>query len=223
MGEPITVDIWSDVACPWCYIGKHRFEAALAELGRDASAPAFEVTWHSYQLSPDLPEKVEQSHAEYLGAKLGWSPDQVAAADRRITDLGRQLGLEFDYEANRPANTNRAHQLLHMARRHGVQNEVKEALFEAYFRDGIDISDIEALVAIAGRNGIDPQETREALQQGRFADEVMADRAQAQQIGVNGVPFFVIDRRYGLSGAQDSGTFVDALRQVASRKATQQA
>jgi len=218
MSEPITIDIWSDVACPWCYIGKHRFEQALATFGEQAGSPPVAVTWHSYQLAPDLPEKVSTSHAEYLGAKLGWSAEQVAAADRRITDLGRPLGLAFDFEANRVANTGRAHELLHFAREHGRQDAVKEALFKAFFEDGIDISDPDVLASVAEKAGLARDEAAQALASGRYGDAVRADRDEAARLGINGVPFFVLDSRYGLSGAQEPDTFLDALRQLAAKR-----
>jgi len=258
MSEPIKVEIWSDIACPWCYLGKRRFEAAAAQFAKeadvsgllapgvaashgtspgtvgpgaaapdsvarsgavsDAAVPAVDVSYHSFQLSPELPADFSGSHAEYLAAKLGWSEEQLAQADQRLQGLGAPYGIAYNFDANRVVNTNKAHQLLHYARAHGAQAQVNELLFKAFFSDGVDLGRIENLADVAQKAGLDRADALRSLESGEYAGAVEADKAQAGRYGISGVPFFVIDGKYGLSGAQEPEVFLKALRQAAAEK-----
>jgi len=215
---PIKVEIWSDIACPWCYLGKRRFEAAVAQFAQEAGAPAVQASYRSFQLSPDLPADFSGSHVEYLGSKLGWSPEQVAQADQRLQSLGAPYGIAYNYDINRVVNTHKAHQLLHYAKAHGAQAQVKDLLLKAFFSDGVDLSQLESLADVAQAAGLDRADALRALQQQEYADAVEQDKAQAARYGISGVPFFVIDGRYGLSGAQEPETFLQALRQAAAQE-----
>jgi len=210
MAEPIKVDIWSDVACPWCYIGKRRFESAVAEFPGEV-----EVEYHSFELSPDMPEDFEGDHEEYLRSK-GFPPEQLGAMLERVTQVAESVGLHYDYAANQPTNTLRAHELLHFAKAHGRQAEMKERLMSAYFVRGEHVGRIDELVRMAEELGLDGAAAREALVSRRYAAAVEADIRQAAAYGIRGVPFFVIDGRYGVSGAQESAVLLGVLSDVAS-------
>ncbi|WP_072314050.1 DsbA family oxidoreductase [Agrococcus sp. Marseille-P2731] len=208
------IDIWSDVACPWCFIGKRRFERALRawEHGDEV-----EVTWHSYQLDPSLPEHYDGTEAEYLAERKGMPVAQVREMFQHVTQQAAGEGLAYDFDALVVANSLRAHQLLHLAKAHaraGVADAVKDALLSAHFERGVDIGDVDALVAIGTSAGLDEREIREALADERHLPAVRADIAQAQELGVTGVPFFVFDMRLGLSGAQPAEVFAQALEQA---------
>ncbi|WP_206447145.1 DsbA family oxidoreductase [Agrococcus sp. KRD186] len=205
------IDIWSDVACPWCFIGKRRFEKAL---GAWEHRDEVEVTWHSYQLDPTLPEHYEGTEVEYLASRKGMPVEQVQQMFQHVTTQAAGEGLRYDFDRLVVANSLRAHQLLHLAKAHGSADAVKEALLSAHFEQGGDIGEIDTLVAIGLEAGLDEREIREALADERYLPAVRADIAQAQQIGVNGVPFFVFDMRLGLSGAQPAEVFTQALEQA---------
>lgn len=215
MTQPIRIDIWSDIACPWCYLGKRRLEVALAQL---PDQPV-EVVWHSYQLSPDLPADFTGAHANYLRKKLGWDAAQYAASGERLRALGADCGIDYNFADNQVANTHKAHELLHFAADQGQQDAVAEAVFRAHFTAGKHIGRIEDLIAIAEEAGLDPEAARDALQSGAHAGAVEADKAEAARIGVSGVPFFVLQGKYALSGAQEPETFLRALKQVAQEQA----
>ncbi|MGV6873498.1 DsbA family oxidoreductase [Pseudochelatococcus sp. B33] len=219
MARTIKIDVWSDIACPWCYLGKHRLEAALRQFGERGDAPAVEVAYHSFQLAPDLPADYAGSHDDYLAARLGWSADRVQAANRHLQSLGAQYGLTYDFDTNRIANTRKAHELLHYAKAHGRQADVKERLLRAHFSEGVHIGDIEALADIAVEAGLDRDDAKRALEAGDHAAAVDEDIALASRYGITGVPFFVIDGRYGLSGAQEPAAFLQALEAAAAQQA----
>ncbi|EYF06749.1 DsbA family oxidoreductase [Chondromyces apiculatus] len=205
------VEIWSDIACPWCYIGKRRFEQAAAQFehGKD-----IEVSWHSFELQPDAPQVREESLVTALSRSKGMKPEQAAAMVAHVAEVGRGDGLTLDFDRVRGANTFLAHQLIHLAAAEGLQDAAKERLLRAYFTEGATVSDLETLVRLAGEIGLDPDRARSALDKGEFADAVRADEREARQLGVRGVPFFVIDRRYAISGAQPAEAFVGALRKA---------
>lgn len=205
------IDIWSDVACPWCFIGKRRFETALAAWEHRDEV---EVTWHSFQLDPTLPEHYDGTEVEYLASRKGMPVEQVRQMFAHVTEQAAGEGLAYDFDRLVVANSLRAHQLLHLAKQHGRADAVKEALLSGHFEHGTDIGDIDALVAIGTSAGLDAQEIRDALADERFVPAVRADIAQAQELGVNGVPFFVFDMRLGLSGAQPASTFAQALERA---------
>ncbi|WP_446663676.1 DsbA family oxidoreductase [Flexivirga sp. B27] len=205
------VDIWSDIACPWCYIGKRRFEAGLRDF---AHADDVEITWHSYQLDPTLPEHYDGSEVDYLAARKGMPRDQVQQMFAHVAEQAAGEGLHYDFDKLVVANSMRAHHLLHLAARHGVADEVKEALLSAHFEHGVDIGDADQLAEIGARHGLDATEVREALDDPQVRTEVERDFAQARAYGIQGVPFFVIDEKFGVSGAQPAATFTGALEQA---------
>jgi predicted DsbA family dithiol-disulfide isomerase len=206
---PLTVEIWSDVVCPWCYIGKRRFEAALVDFPHEV-----EYTWRSFELDPGAPPTREHSASEHLAAKYGMSLEQAQASHAQMTDLAAQEGLEYHLENARGGNSFDAHRLIHLAAAHGKQDEAKERLMRAYFTEGVAIGDREALVALAADIGLDPDEARSVLESDAYADAVRADEQLAHRIGINGVPFFVLDRRLGVSGAQPAEVLVQALEKA---------
>ena len=215
--QPIKIDIWSDVACPWCYIGKRHLEEGIASLG--GNAPAVEVEYHSYELTPEVPVDFEGSAVDFLAERKGMPRPQVEQMMNRVTSIAAEAGLDYHFDDVKQTKTLKAHELLHFAKKHGVQGEMKERLMSAYFVEGRHVGRIDDLVDIAAEAGLDPASAREALESGRYADAVAADIAQAQAYGIEGVPFFVIDGRYGISGAQPADLFAQAIRQVAGERA----
>lgn len=205
------VDIWSDIACPWCYIGKRRFEAGLRAF---AHADDVQITWHSYQLDPTLPEHYDGSEIDYLAARKGMPRDHVQQMFAHVAEQAAGEGLHYDFDKLVVANSMRAHHLLHLAARHGVADEVKEALLSAHFEHGIDIGDADQLVEIGSRQGLAADEIRAALDDPHVHTQVEQDFAQARAYGIQGVPFFVIDEKFGVSGAQPATTFTAALEQA---------
>ena len=212
---PLTVEIWSDVVCPWCYIGKRRFEAAVAEFEHEV-----DVVWRSFELDPDAPATREHSAAEHLAAKYGMSLEQAQASHAQMTALAAQEGLEYHFDKARGGNSFNAHRLIHLAAAHGKQAEAQERVMRAYFTEGVAIGDREELVALSVDLGLDPDEARSALESDAYADAVREDERLAQRIGINGVPFFVLDRTYGVSGAQPVEMFLSALRTAYEHEGT---
>jgi predicted DsbA family dithiol-disulfide isomerase len=208
---PLTVDIWSDVVCPWCYIGKRRFEAALARFDHRDEV---EVTWHSFELDPEAPAVPEGTTAEHLAAKYGMSVDEAAGRQDEVAQLAAQEGLEYDLAGARRGNTFDAHRLIHLGAQHGIQDAVKERLMRAYFTEREAIGDTEALGRIAVDAGLPADEVAELLAGDRFAQEVRVDEDTATRLGIRGVPYFVLGRRYGLSGAQPADIILQALQQA---------
>jgi predicted DsbA family dithiol-disulfide isomerase len=204
----VKVEIWSDVVCPWCAIGKRRFEKALAQF---AHRDEVEVSWHSFELDPAAPRESEGDLTAHLATKYGVSRAEAEAMHARMTEAAAAEGWDFHFERARRANTFDAHRLLHLAAERGVQDAVKERLFRGYFTEGELVSDPETLVRIAADGGVDADEARQVLTSDRYADEVRADERQAQAYGITGVPFFVIDRAYGVSGAQPPEVLLGAL------------
>jgi predicted DsbA family dithiol-disulfide isomerase len=209
--KPMRVEIWSDVVCPWCYIGKRRFESALASFKyRDQ----VEIVWKSFQLDPGAPRTSDLSLDEMLSKKYGMSREKAAAANARVTSLAAQEGLDYHLDQARPGNTFDAHRLIHLAAAHGKQGEMKERLMRAYFTEGQPIGEVETLVKLAAEVGLDAEEARAVLASDTYADEVTADEREARQLGITGVPFFVIGEKYGISGAQPGELFQQALEQA---------
>ena len=209
MSDPLKVDVWSDVQCPWCFIGKRKFESGVALFGE-----AVEVEFHSYQLAPDSPIDVEGSHLDYLASKFGMPEAQVREMLDRVTGIAAEVGLDYDFESVQQTNTTRAHELLHLAKDRGLQDALKERLMVAYFVEGRHIGHVDDLVGLAAEVGLDPAEARAALDDHRYAEAVDADIAQAREYGITGVPFYVIDGRFGVSGAQSPESFASALAQA---------
>jgi predicted DsbA family dithiol-disulfide isomerase len=202
------VEIWSDVVCPWCAIGKRRFEKALAQF---AHRHEVEVTWRSFELDPGAPREREGDLREHLATKYGVSQEQADGMHRHMTETAAADGWEFHFERARSGNTLDAHRLIHLAGERGIQDAVKERLLTAYLTDGERIGDPETLVRLGAEAGLDADEARAVLDSDRFADEVRADERQAQAFGITGVPFFVIDRTYGVSGAQPAEALLEVL------------
>lgn len=205
------VEIWSDVACPWCYLGKHRFESALDQF---AHKDQVEITWRSFELAPDAPAISDISVNQMLMKKYGMTMEQSLATNERMTALGAQDGIEFHLEKAQYGNTFDAHRLLHLAAKHNLQDAAKERLFKAYFSEGAAIGDTETLVKAVSEVNIDADEARAVLNSDAFADEVRADEQRARTFGIQGVPFFAIDEKYGISGAQPTSAFKQVLDQV---------
>jgi predicted DsbA family dithiol-disulfide isomerase len=212
--DPVKIDVWSDVACPWCYIGKRKFEAGAA-----ASGVPVEIEYHSFELSPDTPVDFEGSAAEFLSGHKGIPVEQAKAMTHHVSAVAAEVGLDYHYDDIRHTKTLLAHELLHFAKANGKQLDTAEALFKAYFVEGRHIGHVDDLVALAESVGLDGAAAREALESHRYAGDVQADLAQAVAYGINGVPFFVIDGKYGVSGAQPPGVFAAALTQVAAEHA----
>jgi predicted DsbA family dithiol-disulfide isomerase len=215
---PVKIDVWSDVACPWCYVGKRRLETALAQPG----APEVEIEYHSFELSPDTPVDFEGSEIDFLAHHKGMAPAQVEQMLGQMTELAATEGLEYHFDTLQHTKTLLAHELLHHAKAHGLQVEMKERLLRAYFTESKHVGHVEDLVELATEVGLDADESRTALTDHRYADDVAADIAQARALGINGVPFFVLDGKYGVSGAQSPETFSAVLeRVVADREASE--
>lgn len=205
------VEIWSDVVCPWCYIGKRRFETALAQFEHAADV---EVIWRSFELDPNAPRVQTESHAEHLARKYGVSMAQVEAMDERLVGEAKKEGLEFHLAESKGGNTFDAHRLIHLAAESGRAAEMKERLMQAYFTEGAAIGERGELVRLAAAVGLDEAEVKALLSSDQFANEVRADEARARVLGISGVPFFAIDERYGVSGAQPADVLADVLRQA---------
>jgi predicted DsbA family dithiol-disulfide isomerase len=210
------VEIWSDVVCPWCYIGKRRFERALSEF--DGAADV-EVTWRSYQLNPAQPKGDPQRHDEYLARKMGASLAQVHQANERLVALAAAEGLDYHFETYRVINTFDAHRVMHLARRHGLGSEAHERLLRAQLVEGELLEDADTLARLAGEIGVPEDETRAVLAGSQFVDDVNAEIRDAAMLGCTGVPFFVFDRRFGVSGAQGSDVFAQVLERVRAAEA----
>lgn len=218
MAEPIKVDIWSDIACPWCYIGKRNFEAGLAAYAGGSNRPDVEVEYHSYQLAPDTPVDFEGGEVEYLAERKGLSEEQVHAMLERVTGVAKEAGLDYDFDALKHTNTVKAHQLLHFAKAKGKQVEAKERLLAAYFIEGRHVGREADLADLAADVGLDRAEALQSLESDEYLAAVRADEALANEYGIRGVPFFVFDDKYGLSGAQPPDTFAQVLAQVADER-----
>lgn len=210
------IEIWSDVVCPWCYLGRARFEKALANFaGRDE----VEVTWRSFQLDPDAPQQYDKSINHWLSESKGMRLEQAQAAHDRLTALGKAEGLDYRFDLVRTGNTFDAHRLIHFAARHGLQAEMNARLQRAYFSEGQPVGDLDTLAKLAGEVGLDPAEARKALEGGAFAAEVRADLRRAEEIGVTGVPCFVVDDKYAITGAQPADVILQALDHIRAEEA----
>ncbi len=205
------VEIWSDVVCPWCYIGKRRFEEALTGFDHREEV---KVTWRSFQLDPAAPAVSEGDPVERLAAKYGMSRAQAEAAQARVTANAATEGLDFHLEKARSGNTFDAHRLIHYANSVGKQGALKERLMAAYFVEGAAIGDRDVLVRVSVEEGLDEAAVRSVLDGDAYADDVRHDELEARQLGISGVPFFVLDRAYGVSGAQPADTLRAALQEA---------
>lgn len=215
----MNVEIWSDIVCPWCYIGKRRFEQALAQFPyRDAVT----VTWRSFELDPHAPQSGQGALDEMLASKYGITIERAAQMNARVSALAAAEDLDYHLDQAKPSNTFDAHRLVHLAASKGIQGAVNERLLRAYFTEGLPIGDAETLARVAAEAGLDADEARATLASDDYAEDVRADEARAAAFGISGVPFFVIDERFGVSGAQPSNVFLEALQSAwtASRPLT---
>lgn len=194
------IEIWSDIMCPFCYIGKRKFEAALDQF---PEKDQLEIEWKSYQLSPDMATDPSKNMHEFLAAHKNISVEQAKAMNAQVSDYAKSVNLVYKMDKAIPANSFKAHRLLHLAKKHGVQNEMEEFIFSAYFTEGLNIDDNQVLSNLAEKAKIPNEETLKVLEGNEFAENVRLDIYEAQQIGVNGVPFFVFNNKYAFSGAQD--------------------
>ena len=205
------VEIWSDIACPWCYIGKRRFEAALAAYEHRDEV---QVTWRSFELDPTAPREREHDGATHLAEKYGTSRDEALAMQERMTRAAAGDGLEFRFDLARGGNTFDAHRLVHLAASHGAQDAMKERLMRAYLTEGELIGDQAVLARLGVEVGLPEDEVRDALATDRFAAEVREDERTAERIGIRAVPFFVVDRAVGASGAHPPEALLELLRKA---------
>jgi predicted DsbA family dithiol-disulfide isomerase len=208
---PLTVEIWSDVVCPWCYIGKRRFETALAAFEHRDEVT---VMWRSFELDPEAKSSVEGSATERLAAKYGMSVERAEGLHKEMTERAAAEGLEFRFDLAKSGNTFDAHRLIHLAATYGHQAAAKERLMRAYFTEGEAIADPETLVRLMAEVGVGADEARDVMSGDRFAEDVREDEQLAGQLGIQGVPFFVLDRRLGVSGAQPPEALVQALERA---------
>ncbi|MFE4835029.1 DsbA family oxidoreductase [Arthrobacter sp. NPDC056691] len=205
------IEIWSDVACPWCYIGKRRFETALAEFPHRDQV---EVQWRSYQLDPGVPEHYDGTELDYLSKRKGMAASQVTQMFEQVAAQAKGEGLNYRFDAVVVANSFTAHRLIHLAAAHGKQDAAKERLLSDHFEHGKDIGSPDYLTSVGSDLGLDAGDVAELFSSDKYADDVRNDFAEARALGISGVPFFVIDRKYGLSGARPAASFTMALEQA---------
>lgn len=210
------VEVWSDVACPWCYVGKRHLEEALTGF---EGADDVQVTWRSFELDPTAPRVRDQDAVTLLAAKYGRSHEEAEAMVQSMRETGARDGLDLRFDIARSGNTFDAHRLLHLAAAHGIQDAVKERFMRAYQTEGEAIGEPDVLQRLAEDAGLPADEVREVLATERFAEEVRADEAQAVEFGIRGVPFFVVDRRVAVSGAQPPEVLLQLLKQGAEAEA----
>ncbi len=204
------VEIWSDIMCPFCYIGKRHFEEALNQF---PEADKIEIEWHSFQLDPTLPKPAsDQNVYEYLAQRKGMSIEQSKAMHKNVVQMAEAAGLHYDFNKAVVANSFDAHRLIQFAKTKNLGDEAEERLFKAYFTEGKNMCDVPTLLQLAKDIGLDESETRSVLNSDAYSEEVEKDIEEASQIGVRGVPFFVFDRKYAVSGAQPSSSFVNVLQ-----------
>ena len=213
------VDIWSDVVCPFCYIGKKRLEAAAQEAGIE-----LEVHWHSFQLDPEAPVRQEVSNSERLAQKYGRTVAEVEEMQRNIAEMAKAEGIEFKWEGANSGNTFNAHRLIHLAQSKGLGNEAQEAFFYSYMTQGLAIGERETLEDVAARIGLNPVEVDDLLDSEEYADFVKFDQEVAhEQLKVTGVPFFVFDQRVALAGAQPKEVFLQVFEKALDTSTNSQA
>lgn len=205
------VDIWSDVRCPFCYIGKRKFEAALKQFEHKDK---IEVEWHSYELDPNAETTPEISAYEYLADKYGRSKEWAIETHEQVKETAAEVGLDFNFDISVVANSFDAHRLIQLAKSMGLGDEAEEQLFKAHFTDGVNISDHQSLVEIGTKIGLDKLSVQTMLSSTDFTDEVRYDENAAQTIGIKGVPFFIFNQKLAVSGAQSPETFLGALNQA---------
>lgn len=202
------VEIWSDIMCPFCYIGKRKFEHAL---GQFTHKDQVNIIWKSFQLNPDMKTEPGKTINQYLAAVKGWSVAEAKQMNDRVTAMAYEVGLSYDFDKAVVANSWDAHRLIQLAKQHGLGDAAEERLFKAYFTEGRDTSDHATLLELGTEIGLDAADVQQLLRSDQFSEAVKQDIYEAQQVGARGVPFFVLNRRYAVSGAQQPETFLGAL------------
>ena len=205
------IEIWSDVACPFCYIGKRKIEKAIEKFPQKDK---IEIEWKSFLLNPDQVTQPTKSSQEYLAEVKGWSLEQTKEITANVANMAAQEGLEYHLDKTVVANTKKAHRLLHLAKTVGKGDEMKESLLKAYFTDSVNIDDNAALLNLANEIGLEENAVTEVLNSDKFENEVDQDIYESRQLGVRGVPFFVLDRKFGISGAQPDEVFDQTLEKA---------
>jgi predicted DsbA family dithiol-disulfide isomerase len=205
------VEIWSDVMCPFCYIGKRRFEEALQNFDHRENV---EVEWKSFQLNPGMVTYPNTNIDQYLAKIKGWSLAQAQQMNAQVSGMAAEVGLTYNFERAVVANSFTAHRYSHLAKQHGLGAKAEEQLFKAYFTEGKNIDDVDTLIALGQELGLDSATVRETLETAAFADEVKQDIAEAEYLGIRGVPFFVLNNKYGISGAQAVPVFEQTLNKA---------
>lgn len=205
------VEIWSDVVCPFCYIGKRKFEKALENFG---AKDKVEIVWRSFQLDPEMEYVPGQSVHEYLGIRKGGEAADGKRMNDAMTAMAKEVGLEYNFDTAIINNTLHAHRLLHLAKEKGVQNDMKERLFRAYYTEGKNVGDIDTLVQLGEELGLNGEEVRKVLESDSYTTDVQRDQFEAQQLGARGVPFFLFNNKYAVSGAQPPELFIQVLEKV---------
>lgn len=203
------IEIWSDLMCPFCYIGKKKFEAALEQF---VDKNSVDIEWKSFQLNPELKTQIGKKLNHFLAEEKGVSFEQATEIGNQATIMAKQIGLIFQLDKTVIANTFNAHRFAHFAKINGKQNQAEELLFRSYFIDGKNIDDFPTLIELGKEIGLDTNQLKRVLEDSSYKDEVLADIYEAQQIGVRGVPFFVFNRKYAVSGAQDPYIFLETLK-----------
>ncbi|AUD05849.1 DsbA family oxidoreductase [Spirosoma pollinicola] len=202
------VEIWSDIMCPFCYIGKRKFEHALSQFPHKDQV---NIVWKSFQLNPDMQTEPGKNINQYLSEIKGWSLDEAKQMNDRVTAMAQEVGLSYDFDKAVVANSFDAHRLIQLAKQNGLGDAIEERLFKAYFTEGRDTSDHDTLVELGTEIGLDATVIQQMLAGTEFTEAVHGDVYEAQQVGARGVPFFVLNRRYAVSGAQQPETFLGAL------------
>jgi len=205
------IEIWSDVVCPFCYIGKRKLEKALDKFPLKDQV---EIEWKSFQLNPEEKTNPSINTLEHLAQSKGWSMDQTKEITSNVVEMAKEHGLEFDFEKAKVANTKNAHRLIHFAKKQGKGGEMKERLLKAYFSDGENVDDPNTLIKLGAEIGLNESEIKSMLASNQFDDAVDQDIYESRLIGVRGVPFFVLDRKFGISGAQPDEVFEETLEKA---------
>ena len=218
VGGTVRIEVWSDVVCPWCYIGKRRLETALE---RFPHREQVDVVWRSYQLDPTIAEGETHPTLPALAAEYGRPVEEMQAMMRHVEETAAGEGLQYHLADGVSGNTLLAHELLHLAAEHGLQGATKERLLHAHFEEGRSVFDVDSLTALAVEAGLDEAEVRAALADHRYRPAVLADAREARALGATGVPFFVVDRRYGASGAQPAELLLQLLERAWSDRTPQ--
>jgi predicted DsbA family dithiol-disulfide isomerase len=202
--KKVRIEIWSDIVCPFCYLGKKKVERAIAALGAEDQV---EIIWHSFQLDPNFPQNESHPSSQYLAEVKGYPVDQVRAMCANLAEEGKAYGIDFQFDQALTFNTRDAHQLIQWAKEYDKSHELKGALMKAYFSDGLDLSQQQNLLHVVTELGLNEAEARQVLQSGAYSEQVQVDIARSRQLGIGGVPFFLIDGQQTISGAQPDRIF----------------